>query len=125
MPTNSSKYIYQISTNPILESHDLFSFYEKEEVTSFGFLNDFCIMTGMCSSLEQTIDTIKKSSLVFITGYMDHASFFELGLAVSLDKKIYYVTEHQNNTFNLPFPYTVNQITPILYDDFINIVDNL
>ncbi|MGX6969790.1 hypothetical protein [Vagococcus bubulae] len=125
MSTNTSKYIYQISTNPVLESNALFSFYEKEETTSFGFLNDFSIMTGMCSSLEQTIDTIKKSSLVFITGYMDHTSFFELGLAVSLDKQIYYVTEHLSNTFNLPFPYSIEQIIPISYDDFINIVDYL
>lgn len=56
---------------------------------------------------------------------MDHTSFFELGLAVSLDKKIYYVTEHQNNTFNLPFPYSIEQIIPISYDDFISIVDHL
>ncbi|MGY3704647.1 hypothetical protein BW731_07855 [Vagococcus martis] len=105
--STTAKYIYQISTNPIIESRALSSFYEKEEITSFGFLNDFCVMTGMCSSLEQTIDTIKKSSLVFITGYMDHTSFFELGLAVSLDKQIYYVTEHLNNTLNLPFPYSI------------------
>ncbi len=82
-------------------------------------------MAGMCSSLEQTVDTIKNSSLVSITGYMDHTSFFELRLAVSLDKQIYYVTEHLNNTFNLPFPYSIEQIIPISYDDFISIVDHL
>ncbi|UUV98693.1 hypothetical protein [Vagococcus luciliae] len=39
--STKTKYIYQISTNPIIESRALSYFYKKEETTSFGFLNGF------------------------------------------------------------------------------------
>ena len=120
------KYVYQISTNPVNESKNkIIPFTNQEENFSFGFIGDFAIVTGMNNSVEKTIDAIQKSSFIYITGEMDQATYFELGVAISLNKTVYYVTEKKKINFDFQLPYSVDKLVPITYQKFIELVDNL
>ncbi|MDT2404829.1 hypothetical protein P7D43_20880 [Enterococcus avium] len=117
-------YIYQISTNPIKRnSSHLFG--ESENTIGIGFSKDCSIITGMNNSIGKTIEAIKNSSLVYINGAIDPTTFFELGLAISLDKEIYYVTDQKNNFFNLQLPYPLEKVKSIEYKEFISLVESL
>ena len=121
---SKSQYIYQISTNPIIQENPTV-FLQEEESCSFGFIGDFSVVTGMNDSVNKTIDAIKNSLLVYITGEIDATTFFELGLAVSLEKKIYYVTDKQQNLFDVHFPYDLSNLEMIDYKSFMNVIEEL
>lgn len=120
-------YLYQISTNPIIEAESqLIPYDDYEDNFSFGFMSDFSVVTGMNNSLEKTIEIIKNSSLVYIIHGLDFTSYFELGLAISLGKKVYYVTLHEHNKLGFQLPYDdLQNLIPITYDQFIKLVDEL
>lgn len=120
---SQEKYIYQISTNPALKNETSFLGYEED--FSFSLNREYCVMTGMNNSLHKTIETIGKSALVYIAGEIDHTTFFELGLAISLNKTVYYVTEQQENIFQLQLPYELENIIRINYQNFIQLIDEL
>lgn len=121
---SKSQYIYQISTNPIIQENPTI-FLQEEESCSFGFIGDFSVVTGMNDSVNKTIDAIKNSLLVYITGEIDATTFFELGLAVSLEKKIYYVTDKQQNLFDVHLPYDLSNLEMIDYKSFMNVIEEL
>lgn len=79
------KFIYQLSTNPIIKNTS--TFIGDENDVAIGFVGEFSVMTGMNNSISKTIEAIKNSSLVYISGAIDQATFFELGWATSLNKK--------------------------------------
>ena len=120
-------YVYQISTNPIIEvENQLIPYDDCEDNFSFGFLSDFSVVTAMNNSLEKTIETIKNSSLVYIIQGLDFTSYFELGLAISLGKKVYYVTLHEHKKLDFQLPYDdLEKLIPITYDRFTKLVDEL
>lgn len=120
-------YVYQISTNPIIEAESqLIPYDDYEDNFSFGFMGDFSVVTGMNNSLEKTVEIIKNSSLVYIIHGLDFTSYFELGLAISLGKKVYYVTLHEHNKLDFQLPYDdLQNLIPITYDQFIKLVDEL
>lgn len=117
-------YIYQISTNPI-NRNGLYLVDESENTIGVGFSEVFSIVTGMSNSISKTIEAIKNSSLVYINGAIDATTFFELGMAISLDKEIYYVTEETKNFFNLQLPYPLEKLKLIGYKDFISLINKL
>lgn len=124
--TNQKAYVFQISTNPISESKSqLIPYDDYEESFSFSFIGDFSMVTGMNNSLEKTIEAIKNSSLVYMIHGLDFTSYFELGLAISLGKKIYYVTEQKHDKFNFQLPYNLENLIPITYEEFNKLVDDL
>lgn len=117
-------YIYRISTNPI-NRNEFYLLEESENTIGVGFNENFSIETGMNNSIDKTIEAIKDSSLVYISGAIDPTTFFELGIAIALNKKIYYVTEQKNNFINLQFPYTLEKLKPIRYKEFIALIESL
>lgn len=123
--TNQEILIYQISTNPIIESNNTHLPINDIDNFAFGFVDDFSIITGMMNSLDKTIAAIKKSSLIYMTGELDQTSYFELGLAISLGKKVYYVTEKTYDILDFGLPYSVENLIPINYEAFIKLVDEI
>ena len=71
------------------------------------------------------MDAIKNSLFVYITGEMDATTFFKLGLAVSLEKKIYYVTDTQQNLIDVPLPYNLPNLEMIDYKGFMSVIEEL
>lgn len=119
-------YYYQISTNPIVEGENqVVPYNDYEENFSFTFVGDILDVTGMNNSIEKTIEAIKNSALVFIIHSLDFTAYFELGLAISLGKKVYYVTEHGHAQFDFQLPYEVDNLIPITYQNFIKVVNEL
>lgn len=114
-------YLYQISTNPIHQKGYLHSMDEQD--IGFGFGGDISIITGMNYSLETTIADIQNSAIAYISGDIDATTLFELGLAVSLGKTVYYVTEQEENTVEVLLPYDVPQLQLVSYKSFIQIVE--
>ena len=112
-------YAYQISTNPITESeYQLIPYDDFEENFSFGFVGEFSVVTGMNNTVQETIAAIENSSLVYMIHGLDVTSYFELGIAISLGKKVYYVTEHTHKTLDFQLPYTLENLIPITYEEF-------
>lgn len=119
-------YVYQISTNPIIKSENqIIPYDDYEDTFSFDFIGDFSIVTGMNSSVEKTIETIKNSSLVYIIHELDFTSYFELGLAISLDKKVYYVTLNKHDVLNFQLPYKLENLIPITVEEFSQLIDTI
>lgn len=119
---SKEKYIYQISTNPISNNVLLL---DQENATGLSIISDFYIITGMNNSVDETIESIKKSSLVYISGEIDATTFFELGLAASLGKQIYYVTDEQEDKISTFLPYALDNLNLITYDNFINLIGDI
>lgn len=119
-------YVYQISTNPIIKSENQIIPYDDcEDNFSFGFIRDFSIVTGMNNSVEKTIETIKNSSLVYIIHGLDFTSYFELGIAISFGKKVYYVTLDKHDVLNFQLPYNLENLIPITYEEFSQLIDRI
>lgn len=100
--SSNEAYLYQISTNPIHQNGTLLSMHDQD--TGFGFGGELSIVTGMNNSLETTIAAIKNSTMVYISGEVDATTYFELGLAISLEKTVYYVTERGDNAVEALLP---------------------
>lgn len=119
--SSNEAYLYQISTNPIHQNGTLLSMHDQD--TGFGFGGELSIVTGMNNSLETTIAAIKNSTMVYISGEVDATTYFELRLAISLEKTVYYVTERGDNAVEALLPYDMAQLNCVSFKTFIQIVE--
>lgn len=118
------EYIYLISTNPIVESKNKWLPFEEEGGSAYGFAVESLVVTGMNNSIEGTIKAIKESFLVIMTGEMDQTTYFELGLAISLGKKVYYMANKKYDSYDFQLPYELSQLTPISFEQLGDVLDN-
>jgi len=117
---SNGTYIYHISTNPKHQKGDLFSM--DEQAIGFSIQGQVSIVTGMNDSLAATIAAIKKSELVYMAGDVDATTLFELGIAISLGKTVYYVAEQAENKVAALLPYDVEQLKYISFQQFMDIM---
>jgi nucleoside 2-deoxyribosyltransferase len=77
----------------------------------------------MNDSLAATIAAIKKSKLVYMAGDVDATTLFELGIAISLGRTVYYVAEQAENKVAALLPYDVEQLKYVSFQRFMDIVE--
>ncbi|OTN77899.1 hypothetical protein A5886_003000 [Enterococcus sp. 8G7_MSG3316] len=77
----------------------------------------------MNDSLAATIAAIKKSELVYMAGDVDATTLFELGIAISLGKTVYYVAEQAENKVAALLSYDVEQLKYISFQQFMDIME--
>jgi len=94
----STVFSYQITTNPIINSPSLVNpaLLEDDEgkVTAVSIATN-CIQTGMYNSLEDIKQALQTAKIVFTIGDLDEWSYLELGIASSLGKTIYVVSQNK------------------------------
>lgn len=82
-------------------------------------------ISGISFSAKETIENIKNSFLVYIIGELDVTSFFELGLAISLGKTVYYVTQKEYSNYDFKLPYELDGLISIEHKTFIAVVNKI
>ncbi|WP_207940684.1 hypothetical protein DOK78_001788 [Enterococcus sp. DIV2402] len=93
-----SNTIYQITTNPRQESQLLVNpklFEDEKGRVAAVAIPINCIQTGMYHHLEDIKYFMLKAAFIFTLGNLDETSYFELGIASALKKKIYVVSKNK------------------------------
>jgi len=115
--------IYHISTNPITTSIE--NLIADEGDMEFAIQGLDVVTTGMLPTTQETIEAIKKSSLVYLSGNIDSTTFFELGIALSLDKKIYSVTSSPKKKLTRALHYDLDSIEVISLRELYYLLEEL
>lgn len=118
--------IYRISTNP--QKHetilDLRDFEDTEDNISISVHSDDYAETGYFSTLNQAVDWIETSDLIFLYGEVDTATCFDLGLCSALSKPVFLVSNTGNvQGDELGFSYSNLNILPISVESFADLLE--
>lgn len=99
---NEAETIYRISTSPFTKRNLLVNPKYLEDnngnVALITIPND-CIQTGMYNKIEDLKLAMLNAKFIFTLGDLDETSYLELGIACSLGKKIYFVSN--NDTLSI------------------------
>ncbi len=93
-------------------------------VGGVGFGLADCVQTGMFTDIEVIKRYLHEATYVFINGDFDRLSYLEIGIALSLGKKLYVITMNPNVTkedLGIPFDNaTIEFLSPSAFTERIN-----
>ena len=120
-------FAYQIGQNPHIQPDllvDPVRFEDEHGCGGVGFGLADCVQTGMFTDIEVIKRYLHEATYVFINGDFDRLSYLEIGIALSLGKKLYVITMNPNVTkedLGIPFDNaTIEFLSPSAFTERIN-----